>query len=149
MPSEIARVGQLVLYRPATILDLAEVTGPLPYLIWDRARRQLDAGPSYAILNDDGALAVGGFARDTGAGVDLWETWFWARCNAAQHMVAILRLVRLTLAEHPENPTYALVRTEAGRRIAAVLGYRRGSPINGHEVWWHERVNRRDLRLAK
>lgn len=130
----IGSSGGLTLSTPATPVDLADVFGEGSYVDWRVALAQLGAGPSHAIRSPDGrALVVGGYVPDAG-----WlATWFWASPAAASHMGAVLRLVRLTLAEHGQDRIYAEVRSEPGRRIARLLGYRFASKWGQHEVWTH------------
>jgi len=129
----MSSIADLVLASPATIVDLAEVFGRSSHELWHLGRRQLDAGPSHAIRDREGALVVGGYVRDG----DWLETWFWVHPRAGKRMLEIVRLVRLTLAEHGEDRIYAVVRSDAGRRIARALGYEPFSIVAGHEVWVH------------
>lgn len=123
----------LVLVSPATVVDLADVFGSGDYGLWVAAKRQVAAGPSYAIRAVSGAVVIGGFVRDG----DWWEAWFWAAPSAARHMLAIVRSVRLTLRDRGDDRIYAVIRSDAGRRIACALGFRAFRIVNGREVWTH------------
>lgn len=126
-------MSSLELATPATIVDLADVFGRGDPGLWVIARRQLGLGPTHAIRDAAGALVVGGYARDG----DWLEAWFWVHPRAARHMGEILRLVRLTLRSHGEDRVYAVMRSDAGRRIARALGFRPAPSVANMEIWTH------------
>lgn len=121
----------------ATRFDLAEVYGPqLPH-VWALIAHQAGQGLAFAFRAPGGAaVCVGGYAPWTAFGV--WEAWFHAAPAAAPHMLSFVRLARLTLEALPQNdprPIEAAVRTRAGGRLAAALGFRRVGAVGGVEVW--------------
>lgn len=132
--SGITRAG-LTLIAPCSRVDLGEVYGDLSPFVWAVACRQIALGPSYAITGADGrALFVGGFVPMSEA----WECWFHAAPEAAPHMLALRRLARLTLQDLPQSdprPVETVVRTPAGARIAAMLGFKKVLVADGLEIW--------------
>lgn len=123
----------LVVTSPATVVDLAEAFGSDSYATWVLARRQIATGSSWAISSNAGIVALGGLVRDG----DWWEAWFWPTPLAPSRMVRVLRLVRLTLRAHAHDRVYAVIRSDAGRRIARLSGFHPFGIVKNCEVWAH------------
>lgn len=128
--SDRPATGHLV--SPATLDDLAAVFGAGDYRVWVLARRQLDRGRSFALRRGGATIAIGGLAP-IGAGEA--EAWFWPGPHAARSMVAIVRAARLTVSASGYRAIRAHVRSDAGRKIALLAGFRPAAPGDGIELW--------------
>jgi len=120
--------------------DLAEVFGPLPPQMWAAIAWQASQGLAFAFRDATGAaVCVGGYVPWERFGV--WECWFHASPAAAPHMLAFVRLARLTLDALPQSdprPVEAAVRTRAGARLVSALGFRRVGGAGPVDVWRRE-----------
>lgn len=125
----------LTLHAPCGRADLGEVFGPVQVDVWTVISHQVGLGLSYAFRDAGGrAVACGGFIPLG----DCWECWFHASPEAAPHMLAFVRLARLTFADLPHSdprPVETIVRTPAGMRIARAMGFRLALALEGIELW--------------
>lgn len=132
-------MADLVLDAPATLLDMAEMLGPMSPLMWDVCREMYRNGRTWS-LSIDGELAgiFGVYPVEGGA-----EAWFNVRPSTARHMLFVCRQIRLTLdaLDYPEIVVFC--ETEAGRRIAALSGFQFATLFEQREVWRYGRIIRR------
>lgn len=132
-------MAALVLDTPATLLDMADMFGPMSPLMWDVCREMYRTGRTWS-LSIDGDLAgiFGVYPVDKGA-----EAWFNVRPTTARHMLFICRQIRLTLdaLDYPEIVVFC--ETEAGRRIAALSGFSFATHLEQREIWRYGRTIRR------
>lgn len=132
-------MADLVLDAPATLLDMAEMLGPMSPLMWDVCREMYRSGRTWS-LSIDGELAgiFGVYPVEGGA-----EAWFNVRRSTARHMLFVCRKIRLTLdaLDYPEIVVFC--ETEAGRRIAALSGFQFATLFEQREIWRYERNIRR------
>jgi hypothetical protein len=117
--------------NPATRLDLAECARPAPYVVWRVLQRQLKIGESRAVRVDGVAVAVLGLVPHGNEA----ECWFMAAPAAADHMLAIIRTMRLTLAGFDYDPVYTVVRSDAGHRISRLAGFVPDQKVNNLEIF--------------
>lgn len=133
-------MADLVLDAPATLLDMAEMLGPMSPLMWDVCREMYRNGRTWS-LSIDGELAgiFGVYPVEGGA-----EAWFNVRPSTARHMLFVCRQIRLTLdaLDYPEIVVFC--ETEAGRRIAALSGFQFATLFEQREVWRYGRIIRRE-----
>lgn len=125
--------------------DLAEVYGPQPPHVWAAISWQAERGLTFAFRDVNSvAQCVGGYVPSLELGC--WECWFHAGPHAAPHMLAFVRLARLTLDVVPHSdprPIEAIVRTRAGGRLARAIGFHPVGAVGAVQVW-----RARDGRLA-
>jgi hypothetical protein len=115
----------LVLRSPATQSDLAACAGTTTMQVWAMARVQVRLGPSWALRTQAGAtVACGGYVAHPSPSGDLCEGWFMASPEAARHMLAVVRAIRLTGVPDGYRRRIVFVSTAAGRRIAEMCGFR-------------------------
>lgn len=124
----------LTIHSPATAYDLAHCAGATTHQLWAMAKVQLRLGPSFALRGPDGTcIACGGYALGAPDGVV--EGWFMASPAASRHMLAIVRLARLTGKGLAYRRIRVWVSTGAGRRIAKACGYQMLGTAMGLERW--------------
>lgn len=117
--------------NPATRLDLADCARPGPYVIWRVLQRQLQMSESRAVRVDGVAIAVLGLVPH---GKEA-ECWFMASPEAANHMLVVIRTMRLTLATFDYDPVYTVVRPGAGHRISRLAGFVPDQQVNNLEIF--------------
>lgn len=117
--------------NPAELVDLADCARPGPRLNWLMLKRQLRIGHSQALRADGVAYAVMGLIPHGSEA----EAWFLASPRASQHMLAVVRTVRLTLRTLPYDPVYSVIWTDAGRRLAHLAGFTPDETVNDMEIF--------------
>lgn len=120
---------------PATIFELAELSHAMTRIHWQIAKDMWRKGATYAFRADGQLVALAGLFPVEGG--QYTELWFSPAPAAADHMGPIVRQSRLTLARVPYRGIYTIVRTEAGQRIARLLGFRHEGNYELGEVWRH------------
>lgn len=111
----------LVVTSPATLLDMAELVGATTPLLWAVAREMHRSGDTWAVHDAGGRLLMLAGLYPLGAGVA--EAWFNVRPEAAAHMLAIVRGMRLTLDASHYREIVTIVRTPAGAQLAKLAGF--------------------------
>lgn len=119
----------LTVRSPASFDDLAAIVAPTGQCvrgIWMLKRHAAhNLGPSYAVRDEAGrTLLIGGLCHDN---KNVREAWLDFSPAAARRMRELVRLAQLTLGyqcHHDPRPVVVLTVTEAGARIARLLGFR-------------------------
>lgn len=117
---------------PATLFDMAELSGAGNRLQWAVAREMWRGGETMAIREGDQLIAlIGLYPIEGGA-----EAWFNVHPRAGAFMPELIRLMRLTLAscEYPE--IVVVCTSKAGRRIARLCGFEFVREHELGEVWY-------------
>ncbi|RUW39140.1 hypothetical protein EN739_31615 [Mesorhizobium sp. M2A.F.Ca.ET.017.03.2.1] len=117
---------------PATLFEMAELSGASSRLMWAVAREMWAKGSTFAIRDGDELVGLAGIYPMT---PDCGEAWFNIRPTAARHMLAICRAIKLTLRSSGYREIVAVVGTDAGRRIAAAAGLTFFEATEMGEVW--------------
>lgn len=120
---------------PATIFELAELSHAMTRIHWQIAKEMWRKGATYAFRADGQLVALAGLFPLEGG--QITELWFSPAPAAADHMTGIIRQARLTLAQTPYRGIYTIARSEAGQRIARVLGFSRAGSVDLGEIWHH------------
>lgn len=122
----------LEISTPATLLDMAELSGASSRLAWAVVREMHSGGQTWAIHDGDRLVAIAGlYPVDEVTG----EAWFNIRPDAGRHMLSIVRAVRLTIRASPYREIVVLCLTGAGSRIARAAGFSFHSTTGQTEIW--------------
>lgn len=123
------------LVSPCTIGDLAEVLGPVTSAQLGMFRGQIAAGNSFAGRNGLGeAVVCGGYLPVEGS--DRGHCWFVVHPERGALMMGrVLRTIALTMAMQPYAGLQVEAGTDAGRRIAAALGFEPPQQDTAQETW--------------
>lgn len=125
---------------PATRYDIASCMGRVQVEAWAIAKAQIEAGPAYALRDEDGnTIAVGGLWPVT---ADCAEVWFMTTPLARNHIQAIISAIRLTMRCSPYDFLDAAISARGGRRIARLCGFKRHGLRYGVEIWRYGRFDR-------
>ncbi|CDI08691.1 protein of unknown function [Agrobacterium pusense] len=104
---------------PATLFDMAELSGANTLVGWAVAREMWSGGETFAMRYGDELVGLFGlYPTETGA-----EAWFNIKEKAAPHMLRLIRDIRLTLASRSYPEIVVICTTDAGRRIAIASGF--------------------------
>lgn len=125
-------MGALVISSPATILDMAQLSGARSPLAWSVVREMHAGGETFAARHDGELVALCGLYPLDGGGA---EAWFNVAPAAAVHMVAVVRSIRLTLRASRYREIVTVVGRPAGRRIARAAGFTFFETTDTGEVW--------------
>lgn len=120
---------------PATIFELAELSHAMTRIHWQIAKDMWRKGATYAFRADGQLVALAGLFPLEGG--QITELWFSPAPAAADHMLSIVRQSKLTLAQTPYRGIYTIARSEAGQRIARLLGFTRAGSVELGEIWRH------------
>lgn len=122
---------------PATIFDMAELAGAKTQLHWAVVKEMWSGGDTFTLRFDDKLIGLFGlYPIETGA-----EGWFIVTPDAAKHMHFLISQIRLTLASSSYSEIVVLCTSEAGKRIARLLGFcfiektERGEIWHGRNFW--------------
>lgn len=127
----------IAITSPATIFDMAELSGAISRPMWTVAREMWANGSTFALRDGDRLIGLAGFYPIEGA-PDAAEAWFNFTPAAAAHMLAICRAIRLTIRASGYREIVAVCTSEAGKRIAASAGMTFFEKTDLGEVWsWH------------
>lgn len=117
---------------PATIFDMADYCNARTALQWAIAKEMHAGGQSWHVARDGVTLGVFGvYPMGEGQG----EAWFNAQKQAANHMLALVRLIRLTLDGLDYREIVTICTTRQGTRIARSIGFKPGGSCDIGEVW--------------
>jgi hypothetical protein len=122
----------LTIETPATILDVAELSGAISPLMWAVAREMWANGQTWAIRVDDELVGIAGIYP---LQPEIGECWFNVKPQAARHMLAIVRAIRLTIRESRYREIVVACDTPAGVRIARSAGFSFHAATQNGEVW--------------
>lgn len=122
---------------PATIFDMAELAGAKTQLHWAVVKEMWSGGETFTLRFNDKLIGLFGlYPIETGA-----EGWFIVTPDAAKHMHFLICQIRLTLASCSYSEIVVLCTSEAGKRIARLLGFcfiektERGEIWHGRNFW--------------
>jgi len=116
---------------PATIFDMAELSGSRTQLHWAVVREMWSSGETFSLRADGKLIGVFGlYPIENGA-----EPWFNVRPEAAKHMNFLVRQIRLTLASRSYPEIVVLCTSKAGSRIARLVGFRFVENTERGEIW--------------
>lgn len=122
---------------PATIFDMAELAGARTQLHWAVAKEMWAGGETFSLRLDGKLIGLFGlYPIENGA-----EGWFIVTADAAKHMHYLIRQIRLTLVSRSYSEIVVLCTSEAGKRIARILGFcfveqtERGEIWHGRHFW--------------
>lgn len=141
---------------PATILDLAALSGAISRRQWRIARAMWGDGEFFAIRAAGGRLVAMGYLYPIGDGnaeagfnfspVDDADRGLG---RAAPHMLGIARAIGLTLRNSAYSAIVTECRTDAGARLARAAGFHpSGLCGNAGEIWAYGPSDRRKLQKA-
>lgn len=105
---------------PATLLELAQLCGARSRLQWAVARDMWAEGQTFVVRAGDIPLLLGGFYPLGGGAA---EAWFNVTPAAAPHMLALIRVVRLTMRASGYREIVTIATSVAGERIARAAGF--------------------------
>lgn len=127
------RSDRLTITSPATLLEMAEIAGVCTPLQWDVFRELHRRGDTF-VGRVAGELAVvcGLYPIE---GTDSWEVWFRFLPPARNHMLQVLRAIRLTIHSGNYRCILCICETVAGRRIARAAGLEYAEDCNLGEIW--------------
>ncbi|MDZ7824078.1 MAG: hypothetical protein U5K75_08600 [Ahrensia sp.] len=117
---------------PASVYDIAEVMAISTRLHWWIAKEMLSGGISWAFVKNGETIGVLGIYADAD---NLGEAWFDIKPSAQSSMLSICRASRLTLPKTPYREVYTICTSEAGKRIAAMMGFKYLSQHEFGEKW--------------
>ncbi|NUR12349.1 MAG: hypothetical protein HOQ20_10980 [Bradyrhizobium sp.] len=117
---------------PATLFEMAELSGAHSRLMWAVAREMWAKGSTFAIHDGDELVGLAGIYPVT---PDCGEAWFNVRPETARHMLAICRTIKLTLRSSGYREIVAVCTSDAGKRIAAAAGMQFFERTEMGEVW--------------
>ncbi|WP_313193087.1 hypothetical protein [Shinella zoogloeoides] len=116
---------------PATLFDMAELSGAGNRLQWAVAREMWRGGETMAIRDGDQLVAlIGLYPIEGGA-----EAWFNVHPRASATMPELIRLMRLTLASREYPEIVVICTSKAGSRIARLCGFEFVQELELGEVW--------------
>lgn len=122
----------IVVTSPATIFDLAELGGARSPLGWRVLRLMAAQGSTWAAHDGEKLLCLAGlYPLGNGAA----EAWFNIDPGAGRQALALLRLVKLTIAASGYREIVAVCGTEAGKRLARAVGMHFCEATHFGEVW--------------
>lgn len=120
------------LVSPANIADVADCISVLTPRQATVMRWQIDEGASWAVRDEaDQAVAIAGLMPWQGE----WQLWFLPGKVDAAGLLFALRAARLTLASGAYHPVTVETETEAGRRLARLLGFKLVADDGKRETW--------------
>lgn len=129
---------------PATIFDMAELAGARTQLHWAVVKEMWAGGETFSLRLDGKLIGLFGlYPIESGA-----EAWFIVTADAANHMHYLIRQIRLTLVSRSYSEIVVLCTSEAGKRIARILGFcfveqtERGEIWHGQPFRWIEQGRR-------
>lgn len=125
---------RLTVATPASVVDMAECMGRCHPIEWAMAREQIRGGASFAWSVEGETIATGGLYP----GVGVTDLWLAMRPEARPHMLKLVRSIRLTLDAGDYGRLRLATVSEAGARIARLLGFTSAGAIEGAEVWLDE-----------
>jgi hypothetical protein len=123
---------------PATIFDMAELGLASSRLQWAVVKEMHATGRTWAARAPSTETGGGRLILLCGLypiDADTAEAWFNAAREAAPHMRAILRQVKLTIRECGYRDIVTVCRSDAGKRIASAAGFSFHAPTGLGEVW--------------
>jgi len=129
----------LIVREPATLFDMAEMSGAGTRTGWMIAREMWRGGETFALQDGDQLIGLFGLYPIEGGA----EAWFNVRPEAAKHVGFIIRQIRLTLVSRDYPEIVVLCTSKAGRTIARRLGFRFVQTVDYGEIWHGEFVRRR------
>lgn len=116
---------------PATIFDMAELGGAITQLHWAVVKEMWAGGETFSLRFNGKLIGLFGlYPVATGA-----EGWFIVTPDAAKHMQFLVRRIRLTLASCSYSEIVVLCTSEAGKRIARLLGFCFVETTERGEIW--------------
>lgn len=119
---------------PATVADLAALSGVVTRGQWRLVRELAAAGDTYAL--HAGAELVGlAFFLPIAPGAV--EVNFNVAPSSSRHMLGIVRAARLTIDAAPYRQVVTVCRSKAGQRFAALVGFSRAGVCELGEIWIH------------
>ncbi|MFK0330899.1 hypothetical protein ACIQUB_07225 [Rhizobium sp. NPDC090275] len=122
---------------------MAELGGARTSLHWAIVREMWAEGETFALRLDGRLVGLFGFYPLEGGA----EAWFNVRPELAEHMLFVIRQIRLTLVTRSYPEIVVLCTSEAGRRIAALAGFRFVEKLERGEIWNVDIARRRVERL--
>lgn len=121
----------LEIETPASIFDMADMSGAATQINWAIAKQMWAHGESYVLRQSGEAIGLFGLYPNDG-----WaEAWFCVRPKCSEHMLFIVRNIRLTLDAAPYPSIVTFCATDAGKRIARLSGFRFVEHWNNTELW--------------
>jgi hypothetical protein len=124
-----------VIETPATVFDMAELGGATTQVHWAVAREMWSGGETFAMRRGDRLLGLFGL-YPCGDGA---EAWFNIAPAGADHMLWLIRQIRLTLASRSYPEIAVICTTAAGCRIAVACGFQFVKICDLGEIWTYGR----------
>lgn len=120
-----------LLEEHATLLDLADLAGRCDMMHWLTLKEMRRNGDTWSLRLGEQLLGVVGVYRSSFAN----EAWFAIRPQAGPHMLYLTRRIRLTLDARKYPDLVTVCRSEAGKRIARMCGFRFSLLAQNLEIW--------------
>lgn len=125
-------MSALTIKSPADIFDLADLAGARTVIHWAVVKEMHASGQSFVVSAGEIILGLFG-VYDLGEGAG--EAWFNVRRDAAAHMLALIRSVRLTLPGLGYREIVTICATRQGARIAAACGFTPAGNCELGDIW--------------
>lgn len=110
----------LTLKSPAGLMDMATYAGARTSWEWATVKEMHGGGETFLVsAGTDVVLLAGVYPLGNGEG----EAWFTVQPSAAPHMLALIRLIRLTLRGLGYRRMVTICSTREGVRIANACGF--------------------------
>lgn len=122
-----------VTVTPATIVDLAELSGAITRQQWADARELMAVGVLYAFRAGEELIALGGFLPIGDTGVA--QMVFNPAPAAARHMLGFLAAARLTIKAAPYVGILTVCGTAAGKIFVKRIGFVFQASTDFGEIW--------------
>lgn len=129
----------LTINTPASLFDMAELGGANSVFAWVALKDMWASGETFAWRHNDQLVGLLGLMPEG----DYVRAWFNASDAARPHMRFIVRQIRLTLEASAYPEILTICGTDAGRRLAALAGFRFSHLHDGWEIWRYERTFRK------
>lgn len=126
----------LEIETPATIVDMAELSGSISRVHWAIVREMHRAGDTWAVRIDGDLVALIGLYP---LGDDAWEAWFNLRPEMGKHLSELLQAMRLTVQTGKYREIATVCSTRAGKVLARRMGFSFAQTCDFGEIWKWQR----------